>query len=210
LAELARILFLFVYALVLAALEIEIEGRYGWAERLPTWYRTRGPWARAYGCVMAGKPLTGYHAMMFLFALLSFHLRFVDGARFGLADEARTLARFLVWAVVWDFLWFLWNPAYGWARFRRGAIWWHNARWIGRFPIDYYRATAASLALACAAAWAEGLPALFGHLRFCAGMCLLVLLAAAIAPRYRTWHIRMHAPERDDRARANVFHEPPG
>ena len=39
-AELAfRIVFLFVYALLFAAVEIEIEGEHGWAERLPTWYR---------------------------------------------------------------------------------------------------------------------------------------------------------------------------
>ena len=57
-----RVVFLFVYALLFALVEIEIEGPYGWAERLPTWFRVTTPAARFYGLFMRGKPLTGYHA----------------------------------------------------------------------------------------------------------------------------------------------------
>ena len=38
-ALIVRTLFLFGYALLFAAVEIEIEGSHGWAERLPTWFR---------------------------------------------------------------------------------------------------------------------------------------------------------------------------
>ena len=34
-------------ALILALVEIEIEGPYGWAEKLPTPYRVSGPLARS-------------------------------------------------------------------------------------------------------------------------------------------------------------------
>ena len=40
--DLGRKLLLFFWAFGLAGIEIEIEGGYGWAERLPTWFRKRG------------------------------------------------------------------------------------------------------------------------------------------------------------------------
>ena len=40
--EIGRTLLLFAWGLGLAGIEIEIEGGYGWAERLPTWYLKRG------------------------------------------------------------------------------------------------------------------------------------------------------------------------
>jgi hypothetical protein len=36
--EIGRILLLFAWAFCLAGIEIEIEGGYGWAQRLPTWF----------------------------------------------------------------------------------------------------------------------------------------------------------------------------
>ena len=36
-------------AFVMAAVEVEIEGPYGWAEKLPTPYRVSGPVARSFG-----------------------------------------------------------------------------------------------------------------------------------------------------------------
>jgi hypothetical protein len=72
-ALIASILFWSVFATVIACVEIEIEGRYGWAEKLPTWYRTTGFCARVFGFVAGGKPLTGYHAFMFFVPVMIFH-----------------------------------------------------------------------------------------------------------------------------------------
>src|SRR5947199_157123 len=74
-----RIAGLFLYALLFAAVEIEIEGEHGWAERLPTWYRLTPRYARAFSFLLSGKPLTGYHAVMFFVPLASFHLGFLFG-----------------------------------------------------------------------------------------------------------------------------------
>ena len=63
--ELGRTLLLFAWAFGLAAIEIEIEGGWGWAERLPTWWRSRGLVGRAYGVAMGRRPLTGYHVWAF-------------------------------------------------------------------------------------------------------------------------------------------------
>jgi hypothetical protein len=83
-----RVLFLFGYALLFAAVEIEIEGPHGWAERLPTWFRITPWYARAYGILMRGKPLTGYHATMFALSVWSFHIGFVAGVPWSWPAEA--------------------------------------------------------------------------------------------------------------------------
>src|SRR5215831_4629525 len=103
-ALILRVLFLFGYALLFALVEIEIEGPHGWAERLPTWFRVTTPVARLYGLFMRGKPLTGYHAVMFVLPLWSFHLGFFGGVPWSWPAEASTLAAYMVWVVIWDFL----------------------------------------------------------------------------------------------------------
>ncbi len=207
-AELARIVYLFGFALLMALVEIEIEGPWGWAEKLPTWYRVEGAAARLYGRLMSGKPLTGYHAFMLVLPLFAFHLPFVEGLRWSWAAEARLLASYMLWMVAWDLLWFLFNPAYGWRHFRRGQIWWHNRAWIGRFPIDYYNGVGASL-LVAASAWLDGrsLAVLGEHARLCAGFAILTAAAAAYAPAYQRWYARMRTPGTDARAEAGIFHK---
>jgi hypothetical protein len=93
---------------------------------LPTWFRVTTPGARLFALLLSGKPLTGYHLVMFVLPLWSFHLGFVGGVPWSWAAEATTLASYLIWLATWDLLWFLLNPRYGWARFRKGEIWWHD------------------------------------------------------------------------------------
>ena len=120
-----RAVFWFVVALLFAAVEVESEGKRGWAENMPTWYRTSGPAARMYGRLMGGKPLTGYHLFMFFLPLFAMHSAFVSGARWSLASELEQLALYFVWAPMWDYLWFVLNPAYGAGGFKRHRVWWH-------------------------------------------------------------------------------------
>ena len=128
----------------------------GWAERLPTWYFKRGKLGRVYGLVMGHRPLTGYHVYAFTIPLLILHLPYVMGVHWTLAGELRTIATYFVLAVVWDYLWFVLNPAYTVRRFRRGEVWWFEVPWIWRFPLDYYLSWALSIALAALAAVADG------------------------------------------------------
>jgi hypothetical protein len=146
LIDFVRIPYLFVYALVMALVEIEIEGEHGWAAQLPTWKRTTGWAARLWGWMLHGKPLTGYHAFMLPLPLFAFHLGFVEGQPWSWPAEARALATYLLWTIEWDFLWFVFNPPFGWRRFRRGEVWWHK-RWVGRMPADYVQAIVASFVL---------------------------------------------------------------
>src|SRR5262245_24867577 len=196
-----RVLFLCGYALLFALAEIEIEGEHGWAERLPTWFRVTTPGARLFGLILRGKPLTGYHLVMFALPLASFHIGFVGGVPWSWAAEATTLAAYLVWVATWDLLWFLLNPRYGWARFRKGEIWWHGRTWIGRFPIDYWSGLVGSLAVAASAWLAAGdFGVLARQAALIGGFGLLPLLVAPIAPAYMRWHAHMRRPGSDERA----------
>jgi hypothetical protein len=196
----ARVLFLFGYALLFALAEIEIEGEHGWAERLPTWFRVTTPGARLFGLLLSGKPLTGYHLVMFGLPLMSFHIGFVGGVPWSWAAEAATLSAYLVWLATWDLLWFLLNPRYGWARFRKGEIWWHGRTWIGRFPIDYWGGLVVSLAVAASARLTTGDSGVLARqVVLVAGFAGLTLLVNAAAPRYMRWHAHMRRPGSDER-----------
>ncbi|HJX52442.1 MAG TPA: hypothetical protein VJ801_06730 [Polyangia bacterium] len=200
LAALPRIAFLFGFALLFAMVEIEIEGADGWASKLPTWYRRRPVYARLYGLLMSGKPLTGYHAIMFFVPLCAFHMGIAFGQPWSLGVEARIIAAYLVWSVTWDFLWFLLNPAYGWGHFRKGEIWWHNRQWIGRAPIDYVNAVATSFLVAALPLVLRARPRLLiEHTVFAAGMAALTALCALAAPLYQRWYRHMRRPGADER-----------
>ena len=191
---------LFLYALLFALVEIEIEGKDGWAMNLPTWYRRKPLYARVFAKLLSGKPLTGYHAIMFFIPFLSFHLGFAFGQAWSWELEARLVATYLVWNVTWDFLWFVLNPHFGWARFRKGQIWWHDGAWLGRMPIDYVNALWLSCLVAALPWLARGnARALFLHAVFLACMAMAVAITKAMAPLYRRWYHHMRRPGSDER-----------
>jgi hypothetical protein len=200
LATLPGTLLLFAYALLFAMVEIEIEGKDGWAMNLPTWFRRTPLYARIFAFLLSGKPLTGYHAVMLFIPLVSFHVGLAFGQPWSWGGEARVLASYLIWNVTWDFLWFLLNPAFGWARFRKGRIWWHNGPWLGRLPIDYVNALWMSFVIATLPWVVRGNGShLRHHAIFVATMIVLILLAALAAPLYQRWYRHMRRPDSDQR-----------
>ena len=130
----------YVVAMVLAQLEIQIEGPYGWAERLPTW-RWDTPGVRKW----LGKPVTGYHLWLNLFILLFLHLPMVLGKP-TLGQETEILSLYFLLCVCWDFLWFVCNPHFGLKRFKSENVWWFHRWWFG-VPMAYFGGIAASAAL---------------------------------------------------------------
>lgn len=207
--EIGRTLLLFAWAFCLAGIEIEIEGGYGWAERLPTWFLRRGIVGRVYGIVMGSRPLTGYHVFAFSIPLIVLHFPYVMGVEWTLSGELRTLATFFVIAVVWDYLWFVLNPAYTVRRFRRGAVWWFEVPWIWRFPLDYYSGVGLSIVLAGLAAWQAGDSSpLVGHLWMLAGLTLLVGASVLLAPVYHRWYRHMRRASGDDRTLTQMYPPP--
>jgi len=132
--------YIFIMALVLAVLEIQIEGKDGWAKNLPTWKPPLHTWyAQLYSRLMFQKRLTGYHLAMYLFVILIFYFPYAFGLPFTLFNWTKTLSFYFLFTMVWDFLWFVLNPHYSLAKFKKQYIPWHVV-WLFGLPIDYWAA----------------------------------------------------------------------
>lgn len=121
-------------ALLLANVEVQIEGSAGWAGNLPTW-RIEDCWL--LDLFWGGRPITGYHVYIFSFVALFFHFPFAFCWRWSWRAEARALASIALFWVAEDFLWFLLNPAFGWTRFAPSFVLWHHHWFLGA-PTDYW------------------------------------------------------------------------
>lgn len=198
--------FLILLALALALLEIEIEGAHGWAEKLPTWYRVRGAAATLFRVVGGAKPLTGYHLVMLVFTLLVIHLPFAAGIPWSLPAELSTLAAYILWTLLWDFLWFVFNPAYGARKFRKAHVWWFARQpWVaGVIPADYLVGAAVSVLLAEGAVLLGDVDALRAQELLLCWFLIAAAVGVALAPLYRRWYGWMR--RRDERESAGIFH----
>lgn len=129
----ALAIFLFLSASLHAKLEIEIEGRHGWAEKLPTRHFRFAlmRYFSEHGYV------TGFHlyTILFVFTLMHFPVFFVE--QWSLNMELFVLGFFLLHVTLEDFLWFMYNPAFGLKRFSPKYIWWHK-HWFLGVPISYW------------------------------------------------------------------------
>ncbi len=127
--------FVAVMAFFFANVEIQIEGAHGWASSLPVTFRVDDHWL--LDLVWGGRPLTGYHAWVFSFMALVFHLPLVWEGRWSWRAEARALACVSWFWIVEDLLWFVLNPAFGWANLTPEAVPWH-VHWFLGLPTDYW------------------------------------------------------------------------
>ena len=122
-------------AVIFALLEIQIEGNKGWATGLPTW-RLEQAWVKR---ICGGRAMTGYHFYVHLLVLTFTHLPFLlDLAPWTLAAELRILGFILLFFILEDFLWFIFNKSFGLRRFRKEHIWWHAHAWWWIMPRDYW------------------------------------------------------------------------
>jgi len=124
-----------------AEVEIAIEGPHGWAVNLPTWRLPDDHWLT----VLLGRPVTGYHVWMIVFVFSILHVPLVF-TRPTWSMELQILSFNILFWVLEDFLWFVRNPAFGFANFKAEKIWWHKV-WWGVMPRDYYVGTFAGTAL---------------------------------------------------------------
>ena len=202
-------IFLFILALLLALVEIEAEGKHGWAEKMPTWYRTNGYVARIYGLIMGNRPLTGYHLYMFVLTPGLFHIGYLTGQEWSWVAELKTLSIFITWATMWDFLWFPFNPHYGLKNFKPGKIWWHDFEyWLyGKFPISYFIATVTSIILIIIANYLQnGLTnptLLIEHLVKLTCWLVLIPTSLIFTSSYHSWYWKMRRS--DDRNKVNFY-----
>ena len=140
-----------VLAYLFALVEIQIEGAAGWAASLPTW-RIENHWL--LDIFWGGRAMTGYHAWVFPCIALFFHFPLVFHGQWSWRAEARVLACIMVFWVTEDFLWFVFNPAYGLTRFNPVDVPWHK-HWFAFAPADYWM----SSAIAAVLIWLSARPA---------------------------------------------------
>lgn len=131
------LVYVFLLATMISFLEIQIEGKDGWAKNLPCW-RANPDWliTKFYSLFQGGKEVTGYHLTLNGLEVFIFHMSFFAGVEWSLAREIQTLSCLPLFWVNQDFLWFVWNPNYGLKKFKPGYVWWHK-KWTGPIPIDY-------------------------------------------------------------------------
>jgi hypothetical protein len=126
-----------------AKVEIQIEGPQGWAAGLPTW-RIEQHWL--LNIFWGGRPMTGYHAWIFSFMALAFHLPFAFYQRWSWTLQARAIGALALFWIIEDCLWFVLNPAFGWERFTPEIVPWHKEWFLG-LPVDYWTFSVVGLAL---------------------------------------------------------------
>ena len=134
-------------AMLFALLEIQIEGAQGWAAGLPTWRMTQAPVLKVF---FGGREITGYHVFAFSFMFCIFHLPLAMTGHFAWRMEARILGSLMLFWVIEDFLWFVLNPAYGFAKLKPAYVPWHP-HWLWGVPVDYIVYALLSAALLWAA-----------------------------------------------------------
>ncbi len=123
--------FMFFVAVILALWEIQIEGKNGWASKLPCWRIEKGLVVK----IMGGRPLTGYHFFMIVFLITIIHFPFFFVA-WSWRGECFVMGFLFAMLMIEDFFWFVLNPAYGIKSFRKGRIPWHK-HWLGPIP-DFF------------------------------------------------------------------------
>jgi hypothetical protein len=131
---LGYIAWVLLMALFFAEVEIQIEGASGWAAKLPTW-RIESHWL--LDIFWGGRPMTGYHAWIFSFMALAFFAPLVFAGRASWRDAGQALAGLMLFWVIEDAAWFVFNPSFGWARFVPAEVPWHK-HWLFGVPVDYW------------------------------------------------------------------------
>ncbi len=122
--------------------ETQIEGKDGWARKLPTFrlniFITK---------LLIGKPITGYHIFMLAMFITIFHgvYIFIPWSPFV---EAQVWGWLFIYFILEDFLWFVFNKHYGIKKFKEGKIPWHK-RWLWKLPISYWTFGIAGVGLLC-------------------------------------------------------------
>ncbi|MEK7521710.1 MAG: hypothetical protein AAB599_02845 [Patescibacteria group bacterium] len=129
-------------AFIAAELEIQIEGKDGWAKNLPTW-KVKNSLTRF---IWGEQPITGYHVWFLLFNLVWSQFPFVVGVPWTLGLELQILSIMFFAILMEDFFWFVLNPEFGFKKFNAKHATWH-LRWMFGVPTWYIKLTLVIIAL---------------------------------------------------------------
>lgn len=175
--------FLFTVANWIALLEVQIEGKNGWASALPCWRARPDAWYnKLYGKIIGGGlPLTGYHAFLFSLVFLFLHLPFFVSTHWTVAEELKVWSAYFLLCITWDFLYFVWSPYFMVTGNGPNSISSNKTMLFGIFPGDYMVGLAASFLFTLFASLFSGEVVIgdwFGTVSFtvlsCAILCFVV------------------------------------
>jgi len=130
------IILVIISALIMALLEIQTEGSSGWAANLPTW-RIGVDYSIFDYVGLHGKNITGYHIYLWLFAFVLPHFSFLV-TKWTLKRELYLMSFYALFTTIEGILWFVFNPYFSWANFRKENIPWYDEYWLLGFPIEYW------------------------------------------------------------------------
>ncbi len=123
--------YILILALIQAKWEIEIEGKYAWGIRLPTW-RINNKWTK----MIFDKELTGYHFWMLIIFLFLFHSPYLF-ISITAQHEYNIMGFYSLYWILEDFLWFVLSKYYGLQNFKKGRTYWHK-HWFWGLPKEYW------------------------------------------------------------------------
>lgn len=177
--------FIVLFALVYAWIEIEIEGPNGWAKQLPTPQK-----------VLAHLSL--YHVYMVVLAalviggVLYYREKMTESSEKIWIRGLKILGEFIFLLILFflaqDFLWFVMNPSYTVLRYSKAFVPWHS-HWILGVPLFNYIGLAM---LGILVALLHGRRKRLGiTLGTCVGGVALLVCAS---PLYHMFYNRSHAP----------------
>lgn len=130
------IFFLLVTSTLFALLEIQIEGKNGWAAALPTWKKPVNKKGFLRFLSDPNQPQTGYHTYLWAFLFTISHLVFLL-TDWTIQKEIYVISYYILLTTVEDFLWFVFNPHYGTKKFKKGLVPWHT-NWFLGIPRNYW------------------------------------------------------------------------
>ena len=179
-------------ALLFAILEIENEGKFGWAEKSQTWYRSKEHQPKIIQLLLGGKPLTGYHLFLFPLVMLITHAHFFMGVSWTLDKEFAALGIYFLWSPLWDYLWIVFNPHFSVSKIKE--IWWFKKEpTIFIFPFSDFAQWVLSFVVVVIGALLTGNNSIiFSHLEFVAYISLFALFVSfVVSPYYKKWYWEM-------------------
>jgi hypothetical protein len=129
---LASWLFVSGCAAWMAAVEVQIEGGYGWSAKTATW-RIRNPVRKIVGWPY----ITGYHLAVWMMTFVFFHIPFLFEHELSLGNWLQMIELWWGFWLIEDFWWFMLNPLWGIKKFFTLEIPWHPKKLL-YFPRDYW------------------------------------------------------------------------
>ena len=159
-------LYITIYAILFSLLEIEAEGKHGWANKLPT--------------PPALFTLTTYHVIMNIMVIFTLVYSLYP-------NNIYTMIFYIVaWFLIEDTMWFMLNPHYTIHEYKRENIWWLNGQnWYMGMPLQNYIGLGI---MAIAAFLNKSKDLLYGGLT----MAITIGIILYLAPYYHQYYIHTH------------------